>query len=38
MKRFGTYAMNLAFVVSLWALPAPACAQDKFTMGYGNGT
>ena len=36
MQRFGTYAMSLVFMVAVWVVPAGA--QDKFVMGYGNGT
>ncbi len=37
MQRFGTYAMSLVFMVAVWWV-VPAGAQDKFVMGYGNGT
>ena len=36
MQRFGMYAMSLVFMVTVWA--APSGAQDKFVVGYGNGT
>ncbi len=36
MKRFGVFAISLVFAVSLYS--APACAQDKFIVGYGGGT
>jgi hypothetical protein len=36
MQRFSTYVMSLVFMVAVWVVPAGA--QDKFVMGYGNGT
>lgn len=36
MKRIGVSFISLVFLFSLSAVPA--CAQDKFVVGYGGGT